>query len=118
CLRGGQRCVLRPWRPGASSALELGVTAGDGRLAVRRRVLVDDALARGLVQLPAGVAQRGARLVEVPPVRGLAELAHGRAQRRLDRLVALVRLLVLLVALDLRLYVRHARESFNVGVLG
>ena len=42
-----------------------------------------------------------------PPVDGLAELAHSRLQRRLDRLVALVRSVVLLVALDLGLDVRH-----------
>ena len=47
-------------------------------------------------------------------VRGFAELAHGGTQRRLDGLVPLVRLLVLLIALDLRLYVRHAWESFKV----
>ena len=43
---------------------------------------------------------------------GLTELAHLGAQLRLDSLVALVRLLVLLDALDLRLDVRHADTSF------
>src|SRR6266568_1089623 len=63
---------------------------------------------------PLLTALRAACLVEVPSVRGLAELAHGRAQRRLRGFVPLVRLLVLLVALDLRLYVGHAWESFRV----
>src|SRR5260370_2829970 len=57
--------------------LEFGVALGYRRLAVRGLVLVDDALARRLVQLPAGGAQRDPGLVEVSPVRGLAELAHG-----------------------------------------
>src|SRR6516164_5088157 len=76
---------------------------------------MDHALARGLVQLPTGGAQRGLGLRHVPSVRRLAELADGRAQRRLDGLVPLARLLVLLVALDLRLYVRHAWKSFKVS---
>ena len=96
------------------AGLEFGVALGDRRLAVRGLVLVDDALAGRLVQLTAGGAQRGPGFVEVPRVRGLAELAHRGAQRRLRGLVPLMRLFVLLIALDLRLYVRHAWESFKV----
>ena len=102
--------------PGDALGLpELGVVPGHRRLAVRGLVLVDHALARGLVELPAGGAQRGLSRLQVPSVRGLAELADGRAQRRLDGLVPLARLLVLLVSLDLGLYVRHAWESFKVS---
>src|SRR5580693_376283 len=104
-----------PSRAERSEALELGEALGDGGLAVRGLVLVDHALAGGLVQQPGRSAQRGLGLCRVPLVRGLAELADGRAQRRLDGLVPLARLLVLLVALDLRLYVGHAWESFKVS---
>src|SRR5579863_484084 len=105
-----------PPQPGrAQRSLELGEALGDGGLAVRGLVLVDHALAGGLVQQPGRSAQRGLGLCRVPLVRGLAELADGRAQRRLDGLVPLARLLVLLVALDLRLYVGHAWESFKVS---
>ena len=44
---------------------------------------------------------------ELPSVGSLAEPADRRPERRLDRLVALVRGLVLPVALDLGLDVRH-----------
>ena len=77
---------------------------------------MDHALARRLVELVAGGPQGGLGRLRVPSVRGLTELTDGRAQRRLDGLVPLVRLLVLLVALDLRLYVRHAWGSFRVSV--
>src|ERR1700683_549134 len=94
---------------------DLGVTLGDRRLAVSGLVLVEHALARGLVELPAGGMQRRLGLAEVPLVRGLAELTDGRAQRGLDRLVSLACLLVLLIALYLRLCVGHAWESFEVS---
>jgi DNA polymerase-3 subunit delta len=71
---------LKSARPANLSLLKLGVPLGDRRLAVRGLVLVDDALAGRLVQLPARRAQRGARLLEVPPVRGLAELTDGCPQ--------------------------------------
>src|SRR5215470_15601510 len=101
------------------SGLELGGALGHGRLAVRGLVLVDHALARGLVQAAAGVAHGQHRRVGVTGVGRLAELAHAGLQRRLDGLVALPGLLVLLVALDLRLDVRHAEASLGVtGLAG
>src|SRR5450755_647196 len=119
-----QRTAKTQLRPLAGSGAEcqlaglreLGVALCYRRLAVRGLVLVDDALARRLVQLAAGGAQRGARLVEVPLVRRLAEFTDGRPQRRFGGLVPLVRLFVLLITLDLRLYVRHAWESFRLSV--
>src|SRR5262249_28649987 len=84
-----------------AAAVQRGVGLGDGRLAVRGLVLVDDALARGLVQLPARRAQRRSGLLHVAGLGGLAEFPDGRLQRGLDRLVAQSRLLVLPVALDL-----------------
>src|SRR5689334_25444914 len=101
------------------SGLELGGALGHGRLAVRGLVLVDHALARGLVQAAAGVAHSQHRRVGVTGVGRLAELAHAALQRRLDGLVALPGLLVLLVALDLRLDVRHAEASLGgTGLAG
>src|SRR5260370_9141952 len=108
--------IRRPSRARRSAlSLDNGEALGNGGLAVRGMVLVDDALGGGVVQLPAGGAQRGLGLRRVPPVRGLAELADGRAQRRLDGLVPLARLFVLLVALDVSLYVGHAWVSFKVS---
>src|SRR6476469_9254081 len=66
-----------------------------------------------------GGAVRGAagrdRDLLVTGLGGLAELAHGGLQGGLDRLVALVSLVVLLVPLDLGLDVRHYC-AFVVGV--
>src|ERR1700759_702650 len=81
---------------------------GDGRLAVGRLVLVDDALAHGLVELARGVAHQGGGRSGVAGLARLVELADHGLQRRLDRLVTQPGLLVLPVALDLRLDVRHA----------
>src|SRR6202023_748299 len=91
---------------------QVGEALGDRRLAVRGLVLVDDALGHGLVQLAGRDAQRARRLLDVAGLDGLAELPHLGAELGLDRLVALVRLLVRLDALDLRLDVRHADTSF------
>src|SRR5260370_31240110 len=108
--------MRRPSRARRSAlSLDLGEALGDGGLAVRGLVLVDHALAGGLVQLPARGAQRGLGLRRVPPVRGLSELADGRAQRRLDGLLPLALRFVLLCALDLRLYVAHPGESFKMS---
>src|SRR5689334_11030560 len=104
-----------PWRgrrgrvrwgkaPGGSEGFGL---LGDGRLAVGRLVLVDDALGDGLVELARGVAAERDCLVLVAGLGGLTELAHGGLQAGLHSLVALVTLLVLLVALDLGLDVGH-----------
>ena len=66
--------------------------------------------------LPASTAS-GLGLVGVAGLGGLAELAHERLQRGLHGLVALVRSVVLPVALDLGLDVRHVRlASFGVVV--
>ena len=63
----------------------------------------------------AGVGGERLGLVGVAGLGGLAELAHGGLQRRLHGLVALVRSVVLPVALDLGLDVRHVRlASFGV----
>ena len=102
------------WAAPKLSLLKLGVPLGDRRLAVRGLVLVDDALASRLVKLTA--RQRSAvRPPRRPRLRGLAELRHVRPQLGLGGLVTLVRLFVLLIALDLRLYVRHAWESFKLS---
>src|SRR6266568_173651 len=106
------RWVGRPRRAGLA-LFQLRGALGDRGLAVGCLVLVDDALARGLVQLGQGRAHRLGDLLSVAGVRGLAELAHRRLQRRLDGLVAEARLLVLLVALDLGLDVRHAGASLK-----
>src|SRR4029453_11335760 len=81
---------------------------GDGRLAVRRLVLVDDALAHGLVELARRDTQQGRGRRGVTGSARPLELPDDRLQRRLDRLVAQPGLLVLPVALDLGLDVRHA----------
>src|SRR5229473_5995339 len=86
--------------PGSAFA-QFRAALGDRGLAVRGLVLVDDALARGLVQALRRGAHRHGRRLCIAGVRGLAELAHGSLQRRLDGLVAQPGLLVLLVALDL-----------------
>src|SRR5215472_1696003 len=109
--RQADRRLSRRWRLGL---LQLGEALGDRGLAVRGLVLVDDALAHGLVELAGGEAQRDGRLIDVARLGGLAELAHVGTQLGLDGLVALARLLVLLDALNLRLDVRHADKSFIV----
>src|SRR5690242_182656 len=96
---------------GGRSGGERRQSLGDGRLAVGRLVLVDDALAGGLVELARGVAEQRGRLLNVASRGGLVELADRRLQRRLDRLVPQPALLVLPVALDLGLDVRHATAS-------
>src|SRR6516162_2515325 len=97
----------------ASALAELRAALRHRGLAVRRLVLVDDALAGGLVQALRRGAHRHGRRLHVAGVRGLAELAHRGLQGRLDGLVALPRLLVLLVALDLGLDIRHAEASLR-----
>src|SRR5690606_14906055 len=100
--------------PGLLARGQLGGALGDRRLAVGGLVLVDDALARGLVELTGGSPlQRNGRL-DVALLGGLAELADGRLERRLDGLVAQAALLVLPVALDLGLDVRHEEASVKV----
>src|SRR5262252_6157175 len=110
----------RARRPGmgradlASAGAQFRAALGDRGLAVRGLVLVDDALARGLVQALRRRLHRHGRRVHITGVGRLAEPAHRGLQRRLDGLVALARLLVLLVALDLGLYVRHAKASLRI----
>src|SRR5690606_4752965 len=76
-------------------------------LLVRGLVLVDHALAHGLVELAGGFALQLHGLGLVTGVGGLAELADRGLHRRLHRLVALAALLVGVDALDLRLDVGH-----------
>src|SRR5437899_12368615 len=102
--------------PRASALAQFRAALGDRGLAVRGLVLVDDALARGLVQALRRHAHRHGRRLGVARIGRLAELAHRGLQRGLDGLVALPGLLVLLVALDLRLDVRHAEASLGVLV--
>src|SRR5215472_5720847 len=97
-----------------SAVSQLGGALGDRGLAVGRLVLVDDTLADGLVQLHVSGPHGLGGLVGIAGVRGLPEVSYRRLQRRLDGLVALARLLVLLVALDLGLDIRHACASLEV----
>ena len=62
-------------------------------------------------------SRRSLGLVGVAGLGGLAELAHGGLQRGLHGLVALVRSVVLPVALDLGLDVRHVRLASFDGVV-
>src|SRR5699024_547570 len=82
---------------------------GDRTLAVGWLVLVDDALADSLVQGAGSGALLDDGLLDVPGFSGQTEPADGGLQRRTNRLVADTGLLVLPVALDLRLDVRHAK---------
>src|SRR5581483_2326390 len=123
---GGSRGRQSPRLPGPSLAAasrprpalaEAGGLARHRRLAVGGLVLVDDALARGLVEQPGRRPQRGRRGRGVTAVRSLAEPAYGGLQLRLDRLVAQPATFVRPVALDLRLDVGHAGlpRKFGVG---
>src|SRR5215467_1978301 len=122
--RPGPRSRPGPARPGtrrgvagravlASAFAELRAALRHRGLAVRRLVLVNDALASGLVQVLRRGAHRHGRRLHIAGVSGLAELAHRGLQRRLDSLVALPCLLVLLIALDLGLDIRHAEASLR-----
>src|SRR5690606_17254401 len=104
-LLSGGSPATRKARPANGTGLrrigsESGYLLGDRRLAVRRLVRVDDALADGLVELGRGDLQRrlGGRLVTRGD--GLAGLADGGLQLGLDGPVAEGRLLVGLDALD------------------
>src|SRR6516164_10500066 len=97
----------------ASAFAELRAAPRYRGLAVRGLVLVNDALAGRLVQALRRGAHRHGRRLHVAGVGRLAELAHRRLQRRLDGLVALPRLLVLLITLDLGLDIRHAEASLG-----
>src|SRR5690242_3715582 len=97
----------------ASAFAELRAAPRHRGLAVRRLVLVNDALAGGLVQVLRRGAHRHGRRLHVAGVSRLAELTHAGLQRRPDGLVALPRLLVLLIALDLGLDIRHAEASLR-----
>src|SRR5690606_35783643 len=106
-----RRSANRGSAPSWFCGSERGEALGHRRLAVGRLVLVDDALARGLVQR----ARRGALqldgLLGVACLGGLAELPHGGTHGGLDRLVAQAALLVGLDPLDLTLDVGHANAS-------
>src|SRR5437763_16073684 len=106
-------CRDRPIAAGAPSGsrLESVGAVRHGGLAVGRLVLVDDALARGLVEQPGGAAEGGLRARRVPAVGRLAELADGGLELRLHGLVAQAATLVLPDALDLRLDVGHASST-------
>src|SRR4051794_25140092 len=102
----------KPWSD-LLGGLEGGGALGDRRLPVRGLVLVDDALADGLVELARRDLEGDDRVIDVALVGGLAELADRGLQGRLDGLVAQPVLLVLTVALDLGLDVRH-EESLGM----
>src|SRR3546814_8826863 len=97
------------------SSSEGGSLLGDRRLAVRRLVLVDDTLGGCLVQLAVRFATSGDGGVLVAGLGELTELAHSGLQGGLDGLVALVRRLLLAVALDLGLDVRHV-AAISLGL--
>src|SRR5690625_2192791 len=99
----------RARRTEGSGGLQLVQALGDRALAVRGLVLVDDALADGLVQRAGCAALRDGGLLDVPGLGGLTEPADGGLQGRAHRLVADTSLLVLQNALLLRLDVRHAK---------
>src|SRR3954469_1971445 len=84
---------------------------GHRGLAVGRLVLVNEALAGGLVEQPGGAAQRGRGGGRVATVSGFAEPAYGCLQLGLHGLVAQPATLVGPVALDLRLDVGHAGST-------
>src|SRR5687768_16357142 len=106
------------WRLGAARS-GIGQTTSEGRgllvdrrLAVGGLVLVDDALGGGPVLLAGRVLGGRDGLLLVAGLGELAELAHGGLQTGLDGLVALVGSVVLPVALDLGLDVRHGASLF------
>src|ERR1700710_588425 len=86
---------------------EARAAVGHARLLVRRLVLVDDALAHGLVEQAACLAAALVGRRGVTGLEGLAVPTDRGLDARLDRLVPLTSLLVLAVALDLLLDVRH-----------
>src|SRR3954447_885544 len=104
---GTGRSLGPPWGGPAS---EGGGLLEDGRLAVRRLVGVDDALADGLVEEAAGLAGGLVGLLGLAGLDGLVEATNSRFEGRLHGLVAKSRSLVLAVALDLGLDVRHGAE--------
>src|SRR5918993_20846 len=99
----------------AAPRSEAGHLAGHRGLLVRSLVLVDDALAHGLVELGRRDGQSLLGLVGVSGVGGLAELADRRLELGLDRLVALGRQAVRLDPLELGLDVRHWFVCFLWG---
>src|ERR1700758_5279244 len=76
--------------------------------AVGRLVLLNHALARGLVQLTAGRPRQFGGLVLVAGLGSLTKRADRRVKRRLHRLVAQPAALIGAIALHLRLDVGHA----------
>src|SRR5215207_11041386 len=98
----------RPRRSTAVTGSEAGDLLGQTRLAVGGLVLVDDALARGLVERLAGGRERGRGSGGVAGLGSGADAPDGRLQGGLDGNVALTRLLVGLDPLHLGLDVRHA----------
>src|SRR3984957_8471983 len=98
----------RSWSPTAAASSDLVESARERRLAVGRLVLVDDALAGGLVQLAVGRQQQLFGLVLVARLDGLAEATDRGVKRRFHRLVAQPAALVGAIALLLRLDVGHA----------
>ena len=96
---------------GLSKVWELRAQRGslrcDRGLAVGSLVLVDDALARGLVESARGLAGVLSRGLGITGSSSLTEAAHSGLERRAGRLVALASQLIRTVALDLRLDIRH-----------
>ncbi|MEN9752300.1 MAG: hypothetical protein RLZZ600_1347, partial [Actinomycetota bacterium] len=88
-------------------ALESSNLLGDSRLAVSGLVLVNNALACSLVKLLGGGLQCGYGLVLVAGNDSLASCANSGLDLALDRLVALLSLLVGANSLDLRFDVCH-----------
>ena len=90
-------------------ALESRDLLGDRRLAVRSLVLVQNALAHGLVDDLACIAQGGLGNSLVAAGDRGAGRTDGRPDLALDRLIAILSLLVGADALDLRLDICHVQ---------
>src|SRR5690606_41291381 len=115
---GSQRCHTNGWSTERARLLERRRALGgsdservdllrQGALAVRGLVLVDHALRDGLVELLRSLREGGLGSAETGGCDGATRRTNERLQLALDDAVALARLLVGLVALDLRLDVCH-----------
>src|SRR3954466_2194429 len=116
CSAAGPMCQdarARTCRPGPDRSRRLAAVGllRHGRLAVRGLVLVDDALAGGLVEQPRRGPEGGCRGVRVSRVSSRTEPAYGGLELALDCFVAQTAALVGADALDLALDVGHAGST-------
>src|SRR5699024_11869888 len=101
--RTGRRGAGTPLTGRVPGASELVDSLGERRLLVGGLVLVDDALAGGLVELTRGRDQQGAGALLVARLGGGTQVTDRGTHRRLDGLVAEAVALVGAVPLDLGL---------------